>query len=278
MISSQDQIARLKGLLERVQRNAGAPRGRAAALTSPTPAPEPEADEEEEPEPAMAAPMAAAQAFEETTMVRAIEEPSEEVLVEISEPTLEEVELLEEEIVDITDAPPEAEVEIEEPEEEELPASSRRPIAASMSEALADAADSVELDEGREIPLKTPPPESGPQAAPPPAHALAAPLLPLVEEADIMSRPHHPTVAQLGATVELEEGGDAELELGEPVAEGPPVHLVREEAPVERVRPQVVERPAIATAAPASAFVAAAKGFQPASFAELLDASLGLGG
>jgi hypothetical protein len=37
-----------------------------------------------------------------------------------------------------------------------------------------------------------------------------------------------------------------------------------------------VERPAIQHAAP-SAYVAASRGFQPSTFVELLDASLGLG-
>jgi hypothetical protein len=189
------------------------------------------------------------------------------------------VELSDEEIVDITDVSVQSTTEIlvEEEEEEEPPASSRRAIAANMTEALAGAADSVELDEGREIPLKTPPPESGPQAAPPPG--LAAPPLPGVEEiaeADILSgaqaaRP------EIGATVDLEAGEPQEFELGEPVREAPPAHLIREEPPAAEVKPEVVVRPAVTASAPAGAFVTAARQFQPESFVELLDASLGLG-
>ena len=293
MMSNQDQIERLQGLLDRVQKNAARPRVAAAVAAAPVPVPTPGPDEEEElrardeaevlpPE----AVVAEAEVLEETSMVRAIAES--DVSVEMGEASIEDLDLLEDEIVDITEAAPEpAGTEAE----EEPPASSRRAIAGSMGEALAEAVDSVGMDEGREIPLKTPPPESGPQAAPPP-QGLAAPPVPdlhELREADIVSGTQ-PTAAQLGATVELEPAAEGELELGEPVAEAPPVHLVREEAPVAAaavaavepiqpaasVEPEVVRRPAAATA-PAGAFVSAAKGFHPQSFLEVLDASLGLG-
>ena len=293
MMSNQDQIERLQGLLDRVQKNAARPRVAAAVAAAPVAEPAPEPAEEEElvamdeaevipPEPVVAE----AEVLEETSMVRAIAES--DVSVEMGEASIEDLDLLEDEIVDITEAAPEpAGTEAE----EEPPASSRRAIAGSMGEALAEAVDSVGMDEGREIPLKTPPPESGPQAAPPP-QGLAAPPVPdlrELREADIVSGTQ-PTAAQLGATVELEPAAEGELELGEPVAEAPPVHLVREEAPVAvaavaavepiqpaaSVEPEVVRRPAAATA-PAGAFVSAAKGFHPQSFLEVLDASLGLG-
>ncbi len=287
MMSNQDQITRLQGLLDRVKKNATRPRGAVVATASPatSPAPPPEPEEEELvamdeaevslPEPALVE----AEAPEETSMVRAIADA--DVSVEMGEASIEDLDLLEDEIVDITEAevePPEAEAEAE----EEPPASSRRAIAGSMGEALAEAAGSAGTDEGREIPLKTPPPESGPQAAPLP-QGLMAPAVPELRdlhEADIVSRTQ-PTAAQLGATVELEPASEAELELGEPEIEAPPVHAVREEAPVrplppEPVEPEVVRRPAVATA-PAGAFVSAAKSFHPQSFLELLDASLGLG-
>lgn len=291
MMSNQDQITRLQGLLDRVKKNATRPRGAvvatASAATAPAPPPEPEEEElvamdEAEvslPEPARVE----AEAPEETSMVRAIADA--DVSVEMGEASIEDLDLLEDEIVDITEAevePPEAEAEAEAEAEEEPPASSRRAIAGSMGEALAEAAGSAGTDEGREIPLKTPPPESGPQAAPMP-QGLMAPSVPELRdlhEVDIVSRTQ-PTAAQLGATVELEPASEAELELGEPEIEAPPVHAVREEAPVraapaETVEPEVVRRPAVATA-PAGAFVSAAKSFHPQSFIELLDASLGLG-
>lgn len=293
-MSNLDQITRLQGLLDRVKKNATRPRGAAlvaapaASATAPAPPPEPEPEEEELvamdeaevslPEPALVE----AEAPEETSMVRAIADA--DVSVEMGEASIEDLDLLEDEIVDITEAEveaPEAEAEAE----EEPPASSRRAIAGSMGEALAEAAGSAGTDEGREIPLKTPPPESGPQAAPMP-QGLMAPAVPELRdlhEADIVSRTQ-PTAAQLGATVELEPASEAELELGEPEIEAPPVHAVREEAavqaapaaPAEPVEPEVVRRPAVATA-PAGAFVSAAKSFHPQSFLELLDASLGLG-
>lgn len=258
---SQVQVAKLRGLLERVQRNASRPRAVAAAH-APTPAPEP---------------------VEETTIVQDVEDTAEQPIPQLPtpppppppvmaapEPVFEEpeaapelevmeLELGEEEIVDITDvddieeipeAPTGLELSTEEP-----PASSRRPIAANMSEALASAAHSAEpdVDEGREIPLKTPPPESGPQAAPP-----ASPQ---------------------ASTADLDEL------IGEPIVHPPaPAHaIVDEHAPsgvievAERMEPQIIARTAAAQAAQVSAIIQASRSFAPQSFAELLDASLGLG-
>lgn len=245
---SQEQVGRLQGLLARIQQNAARPRVSAAAVAQPAP--------------------------EETTLVQSVEEedtaeqlipvlpeaPRVAVSAEVPEqaPELEvmEVELGEEEIVDITDLEDIQELEdapsvgLELAHEDEPPASSRRPIAANMSEALAGAADSVDADDDREIPLKTPPPESGPQAAPP----------------------------SQGATTEIDEL------IGEPILHPPPPQhaVVDEHAPsgvievAERVEPQIVARSASATAQ-VSAIIQASRSFQPQSFAELLDASLGLG-
>jgi hypothetical protein len=289
MTTNQEQITRLEGLLARLQRNAERPRARVEAAAAPEPVEElvPIAEPALVAEPEPAPEPVVAPVEEETSMVRAIEEaPDMEVSVETGEAVLEDLDLLEDDIVDITEEPEEeivalADAEVEEPEEEpiEPPASSRRAIAGSVSEALAGAADAVELDDGREVPLKTPPPESGPQAAPPPP--MPAPIVPQIDEAPEaeMVSGTQPTAAQLGATVDLEPATeDAELELGLPVAEAPPVHLVREEAPVpQSVEPQVIARPVVATAAPPGAFVSAAQEFHPKSFAELLDASLALG-
>ena len=103
-------------------------------------------------------------------------------------------------------------------EEEEPAASSRRPIASSMDEALADAA-------AREVPLKTPPPESGPQEAVilPKSAALPEPdvdeALPGAAEATTLAE-GLPTSAQLGNTVTLDEGGAVEFEVEAPVESG----------------------------------------------------------
>ncbi|HVJ18415.1 MAG TPA: hypothetical protein VM686_23510, partial [Polyangiaceae bacterium] len=114
------------------------------------------------------------------------------------------------------DIPVHDELDFDEDEEEageEMPASSQRPRAAAMEEALAAAA------EEHEVPIKTPPPESGPQEAMPTAAALESPRLPDIREAFERG----PTPEQLGETIELPEAGSAELELdvraAEPAAE-----------------------------------------------------------
>jgi hypothetical protein len=291
-MTPKEHVARLESLLERVRRNASKPRRAAAAsiespappvaspspppvaVAPPTPPPPPPSI----PEPPSQPILLSAPPVEETTLVRAIDpnaaDMDEQHLVEVEE-------LLEEEIVDITDVAEEEAPSGVMPsyEEDEPPASSRRPIAANMSEALAEAAEAVELDEGREIPLKTPPPESGPQEAPP--IGLASPPLPEIEEeelveTDIISR-SQPTAAQLGATVDLEPAEPLEFELAPPPPlPTPPPPRVPTPAPPppESVRPEVVARPALAGTA--GAFVTAARTFKPESFVELLDASLSL--
>jgi hypothetical protein len=109
-------------------------------------------------------------------------------------------------------------------EEEPPVSSSRSKIAGTMDEALARAAEQMEIQEGREVPLKTPPPESGPQAAMAPMPAPPAPDIDELLEADIlpvmgMSSPASvPTTEQLGQTIDLEEARGPRLELDHPVA------------------------------------------------------------
>ena len=111
------------------------------------------------------------------------------------------------------------------PSEEEPPASSSRSkIAGTMDEALARAAEQIELEEGREVPIKTPPPESGPQAAALPT-GMHAPLAPDIEElleADILptggARAAVPTAEQLGQTIDLDDARGPSLELDQPAA------------------------------------------------------------
>ncbi len=107
---------------------------------------------------------------------------------------------------------------------EEPPASSSRSkVASTMDEALARAAEQVTLEDGREVPLKTPPPESGPQAAVALPAGIHAPLAPDIEElleADIEPkggvRAALPTPEQLGQTIDLEEARGPSLELDHP--------------------------------------------------------------
>lgn len=135
---------------------------------------------------------------------------------------------------------------LDESADEEPPASSQRPRAAAL---LDDALGSEPMiDEGREVPLKTPPPESGPQEAPIPT-GLGSPPAPDLDrlEADILpagigstgsgldsleppfgavSMPQPaaagPTVEQLGQTIELEVGAGPSLELDAPRTPPPP--------------------------------------------------------
>jgi hypothetical protein len=113
--------------------------------------------------------------------------------------------------------------------DEEPPASSSRSkIAGTLDEALARAAEQIELEEGREVPLKTPPPESGPQAAVAMPTGIHAPLAPDIEElleADILptgaARAAVPTAEQLGQTIDLDEARGPSLELDQPAAFAP---------------------------------------------------------
>ena len=133
--------------------------------------------------------------------------------------------------------------------EEEPPASSSRSkVAATMDEALARAAEQMEIQEGREVPLKTPPPESGPQAAmaPMPAgiHAPPAPDIDELLEADILPvggmSAAVPTTEQLGQTIDLEEGRGPHLELDHPAPADPAPMMA--DAPTEELEVTLPQR------------------------------------
>ena len=174
------------------------------------------------------------------------------VVSELSEEQPEE--LLEDDIVEMTSesmAPTgntmdELNFEDEDSEQriEEPPASSSRTkIAGTMDEALARAAEEIELQEGREVPLKTPPPESGPQEAMPMPSGIHAPLAPDIEElleADILPKggvnAALPTAEQLGQTIDLEEARGPHLELDHPPAP------FREELPNEELEVTLPQR------------------------------------
>ncbi|HEY6078339.1 MAG TPA: hypothetical protein VIW29_06025 [Polyangiaceae bacterium] len=136
------------------------------------------------------------------------------------------------EVLDVTAMPPPVTSDIDiDFEDEQPPASSQRSrVASSMDEALAAAA--AQLDAEREVPLKTPPPESGPQESPMPS-AFSAPAAPdvdslLDQELDIPTHAHAPagqagpTTEQLGQTIDLEEARGPSLELAEPQSAPPP--------------------------------------------------------
>jgi hypothetical protein len=255
-MSPEDKLSRLQELLERVRKNASAPRPVAVATAAPA---------------AVAAPAAAAPTNGGAAVAPADEWPEAPESIPSSEAELMDVELLDEDILDVTPdeelepaevapepAPPEPELvaaaapvddapalEFEEPEE--LPASSRRPTAAaaSMDEALASAAEQIDLDAPDEAPapLMTPPPESGRQVAGPASDALGAPAVPdeleKAEPADeepaefeLPEAPAVPTAEQLGETIELEVSDGPELELAAPVEPEPKPAPDTLEAPI----------------------------------------------
>ncbi len=153
-------------------------------------------------------------------------------------------ELSEDDLVEVTEGtppPPTTDVDIDfDDVEEQPPASSHRSrVASSMDEALAAAA-AEQLEGEREVPLKTPPPESGPQAAPMPT-GMAAPSAPDVDallggELDIPTRAdagvsagQGPTPEQLGQTIDLEEARGPSLELAEQKGSDAPAAAAVEE-------------------------------------------------
>jgi hypothetical protein len=239
-----DRIERLEALLQRVKTNSGKPRVKAAAVPAPAPISDLRprsaipAHETEEAEPvplvrvtqasASPAPPAPVEAidrssetpdisitpFSETGEVSALEYGDAESLEALNDGDLEDIssDLLE-------SLPPTEDVSSWSPSEQaaqddEPPVSSQRPRLAS---GLEDSADSVQSD--REAPLLTPPPESGPQEAPP-SVGLAAAGIPDIETLVSESVPPAavslgPTLEQIGESVELEEASQAALELDE---------------------------------------------------------------
>jgi hypothetical protein len=236
-----DRIERLEALLQRVKANSGKPRVKAAAVSAPAPAPISDtrprsaipAHDAEEAEPvplvrvtqASAPPAAPAPVadrnsetpdisvtpFSETGEVSALEYGDAEPLEALTDGDLEDIssDLLE-------SLPPTADVSWSQSEQaaadDEPPVSSQRPRLASGLEDTGDFAPS-----DREAPLLTPPPESGPQEAPPSA-GLSAPGVPDIETLVSESVPPAaislgPTPEQIGESVELEEASQAALEL-----------------------------------------------------------------
>jgi len=240
-VSGTGRVAALNELLERVRRNAGKPRLRGTPSVGDV-APHPQAkapdlDDDDfdlvtEPPPAPPAPRAELDAPD--AAVRSGVIPLEDGL-ELDG----DVELESGELIDVTDLSPEevATIEAEAAEEAEsaltdlsedeelVPSSSRRPKLPEQAKLTATAAD---LQQDREVPLHTPPPESGRQiTAPVQIPSQAAPPRDLLEVGEEIS-PRHlgpgPTPEQLGETIELDEplGGDLELEASEAPTPPPP--------------------------------------------------------
>ena len=264
-MTNGDRVQMLEALLARVIRNRGAaphhaptpaaPRVTAAPVTATPPMPfvtpvaaAPQAPPvETAPPPPEAPPLSPASWHPEPGSAV---QPRPGTLPPESVPSEE---LGEDDLLEVTTIPPDA-VEIDadaarEPRLSELPvlepdttevseitAVGVRISAGTLDEALASAArlDNDSLEGEREVPLKTPPPESGPQEALPPT-GLEAARTPDVDqlEADLISPPSlGPTAEQLGETIELEAPRGPELEIDVTVEE-PPASL--EQAPTEEL-------------------------------------------
>lgn len=285
-MNTEEKVSRLRGLLERIRTNSERPR---RALAS---------------------------------SVTVASRPASEAERHKAEEVEEELVLLDDDIVEVSEsaAPPPVQaaapradsIDFEEEEEEEAkPASSRRARALETTvdelEEVSASLDDVE----HEIPIKTPPPESGPQSATP-APAVAEPGAVHAAESDLAAISGAPTVEQLGQTIDLEESEGPPLELAPPAEPEPPpppeeleaslfvlesrepavTHAAPEVMPPEVMPPEPgpasppVQSKALEAAAvqrPAASDVVvvehlgAPRDFRPASFLELLDASLGLG-
>lgn len=293
-----DRVKKLEALLERVQRNVSAPRSATATvarngapsgvaplpssdlldsqhLPGPVSAQQPIA----RPEP-VEPPISEAPEIVPVAPAAAAVPESEPVRQESAIEEIDDLELVEEgELIELDEA---------DAIDEEAPESSRR-VAASMDEALAEAADQLDSP-------KTVPPESGPEP-------VVSSELDLQPAAPASAR-EMPTTEQLGQTIALEEGAPADFELDEPLhdpvvaeleepsqleAELPsgggayrddlaPPPDAREE--LERVRlgevqAEVIARPIISTNV--VEFIQAHSAAKPRSFAELLDEALSLG-
>lgn len=231
---------RLEALLERVRSNAAKPRVRATARSVPAlataapisdtrlaQAPAELEHDEAEPVPLVRVATTPSEASRDETpdiSITPFSETGEVSLLDVSEASIDgdlgdaDFEDMSSELLESLppapaaswSSPPEGDTLVDEP-----PVSSQRPRL--LEEPLAG--EVTALGEDREVPLMTPPPESGPQEAPAPT-GLFAPSAPDVEELLPSAPPGAaaaepgPTIEQIGESVDLgEPTGGTELEL-----------------------------------------------------------------
>lgn len=334
-----DRVLKLEGLLSRVQKNAAAPRLARSEPVGVSVTPEPVLAAAPEALPTPAPPSDDAVPIPLVAVAPVARAPEELATVEVAAeaaalgvriPSEYPEELTEDDLVEINSQPPPAaeaartappppepppvdDIDFDDEDEEQPPASSKRPkVPTSMDEALAAAAEQLDAaDEPmtllvkrsdsplHDIPLKTPPPESGPQEAVPLPAGLSPARLPEVDdilEAEL-PQARGPRPEQLGQTIDLDEarGPDLELDLARQQPTPPPMiqssdleaSLPPREAqgsydsdlsppPEAREDLQAFARP-VAAGAEIARIVPAASEFRPKSFLELLDASIALG-
>ena len=236
-MNPSDRIGRLEGLLARIRQNVTRPRASAGRPVAPPPsaaAPEAAAPVAAK---LAAEPIAKSEPAPEPSPPPAIVVPPPQPVVVPSWPpeppsavqaaklsSLPPEELSEDDLLDVTTLPPAPTqdeithiaaaggspqglepvgVDVDFDGQDEAPASSSRSkVAESLDQALSGAAE--QLDDGREVPVKTPPPESGPQEAALPLN-IEQPGVPEPTslEQDLPQADSHPTAEQLGDTIEL---------------------------------------------------------------------------
>ncbi len=260
-MSAGGKVSKLERLLDTIRRNASRPRAEAvavaAAAAGPAPVPAPQA-------------IAAIDEAVDDLLDEGVAPASEDATARPALDTMSNLDVLdEEEFVEIAvdDGPPtparvspaaaaasppadqSTDIDFDDDDEDEderdVPASSRRPKATpeTLDAALSSAADHAD-DEGREVPIKTPPPESGRQISGPAPPHLPEAAVPrdlglgrggelelddlaadqgIAASAPLSGDRPVPSMAQLGDTIELEgaESPAADFELA-PVSERPP--------------------------------------------------------
>lgn len=225
-----ERIGRLESLLARIKKNVSRPRARSekaarplaqpiASGAQPVPQPAAKAAAQSPPAPPVAPPMVVPPPAPEPVPSWPPEPPSAVQAAKLS--SLPPEELSEDDLLDVTTLPPApvqeaighisasgaaadageaAGVDVDFDAGDEAPASSSRSkVAESLDQALSGAAE--HLDDGREIPVKTPPPESGPQEAAP--IAIEQSGVPELTSLEHDLSPGGPTAEQLGDTIEL---------------------------------------------------------------------------
>jgi hypothetical protein len=237
-VNPTERIGRLESLLARIRKNVSLPRSSAqkgahtpappgVAPQTPVAAPVVKAAPAPEPPPPIVAP-----APEPPVPVPSWppEPPSAVQAAKLS--SLPPEELSEDDLLDVTTLPPApvqeeithmaaagatlqgvdaGGVDVDFDARDEAPASSSRSkVAETLDQALSGAAE--RLEDGREVPVKTPPPESGPQEAAMPLSLEQAPVPEITSlEQDLAQA--GPTAEQLGDTIELGAPSRVRIEL-----------------------------------------------------------------
>jgi hypothetical protein len=243
-VNPTERIGRLESLLARIRKNVSLPRATpqkaARPVAQPAATPEPplaapvaKAEPAPEPPPPPPAPPIVAPAPEPPVAVPSWppEPPSAVQAAKLS--SLPPEELSEDDLLDVTTLPPAPtqdeiahvgasggaqqdldagglDVDFDAREDEAPASSSRSKVAETLDQALSGAAE--RLDDGREVPVKTPPPESGPQEAAIPLSLEQAPV-PEITSLEQDLGPTGPTAEQLGDTIELGAPSRVRIEL-----------------------------------------------------------------